>query len=530
MSSAPFVNVKLVLLMVGVLCVWHARPKMRTLALPAAVWIGAAAFAGVVGVDRWWSLVGPESTGNGLLLLGACAFLLVAGAATPDRMRARIPVWLVGTATAVAAVALVDRLGLDAVERFVGGLSLDGGTLGHPVFLAALMGAGVAAAVGLDRLPTTALAPILVVMTSALALSTKRVGWVSLAVGLAVALWRVRPPRRRSLVIVGVVAATLFTWTAVDAFARSGATPLSGAGRFSELASGSAQARVQALAGLGRAWTRRPVAGWGPGNTWSAHLSSARASELQLGERGVGDAHNLLMESAVTTGIVGLAALLVLGGLTIRRMRGGPRSLGWAAGAAAALGAAHLLQPVNVSLTPLLFLLAGLAGRSPPADDVLGDIENPSIRRRPRALARVARVGFAALLAGFLSLSLVCLAASALERHGRTYASESSLRAALKIAPARVSAAEALALHLAFDGRGGDVRAFREAVALAERTVQMHPWNPGVRFAAADVHLMLRDPATAAVWIARQRARFPGDPILPGGAQDPSGAGSGRSG
>lgn len=523
LSSAPFVNVKLVLLMLGVLAVWRGRPRARKLALSATVWIAAATLAGLVGVDRWWSLTGPENSGTGLLLLGASAFLLVAGASTPASIRGRIPLWLVGVCTAVATVSLLDRLLPGTLAGLLGGLKMDGSTLGEPVFLAALMAAGVAAAVGLDRLRLPALVPILVVLTSALALSTKRVGWISLAVGLAVALWRTRPARRRSLVIVGVVAATLLTWTAVDAFGNPGA-PISGARRFSQLATGSAQARAEALTGLGRAWRKRPVFGWGPGNTWSAHLSSAEAFELRFGERGVGDAHNLLVESAVTTGVVGLAALLVLCGSTLRHTRKGPRSMGWAAGAATALAVGHLLQPLNISLTPLLFLLAGLAGPSPPSDDGSGSAEpKPAARRRRWTPVTVGRTGARLLLAGALGVSLLLLVASALEGHGRKYASEWALRASLKIAPSRVSAAEELALHLAFDGRSGDTQAAREAVALATRTVRLHPWNPGVRLAAADVYLMLRNPEAAAVWLERQRARFPGDPVLPGGVQDPSG-------
>jgi hypothetical protein len=252
--------------------------------------------------------------------------------------------------------------------------------------------------------------------------------------------------------------------------------------------------------------------GWGPGNTWSAHLSAAKPSELRLGERGVGDAHNIIVESAVTTGAVGLAAFLALVGLTIRRMRHGPRSIGWAVGAVAGLGVSHLLQPMSISLTPLLFLLAGMAGPSPP------EVEAERLPR-PRFMRRA---GGALVAAAAIGLTGLLLVASMLEAHGVRYGEEWALRAATRMAPQRITAAEALALHLAFDGRAGDADAAREARDLAAATVRRHPLDPGVRLAAADVHVLLRDPQGAALWKARHRALFGGDPALRDGGRDPA--------
>ncbi len=519
-AFGPFVGIKLALVVVGVMSAWHGLPRTRTLLLPASAWITAAAVAGATGVDRWWSLVGPEDSGNGLILLAACALLLVVGNAVPTSLRTRIPLWFLGSCAAVSVVALVDRLASDTVTGVLGGLRLDGGaTLGQPVFVASLMAAGVAAAAGLERLRMPTLVGALVLFSTVLALTGKRVGWVAVAVGLAVVLWRARPTRQRAIVIVATVAITLGAWSAVDAVAPLG-KEAGGARRFSQLTSGSARARMQYLPGLGRAWRKRPLLGWGPGNTWSAHLASAKTSELQFGERGLGDAHNLVMESAVTTGIVGLIPFLLLAGITARLLWRGARSLGWAAGVAAALGVSHLLQPMNLSLTPMLFLFAGLACRAPPDLDAAPGARVPT-DGRGRMATRLTRIALGLLVAAALSLSMASLASSALEGYGKKYAEEWALRASTRIAPWRISAAEALALHLAFDGRYGDVQAAEEAVALATETVRRHPWNPGVRLAAADVYLLLRDHQTADMWIMRQRAVFPADPVLPGGVQDP---------
>lgn len=81
------------------------------------------------------------------------------------------------------------------------------------------------------------------------------------------------------------------------------------------------------------------------------------------------------------------------------------------------------------------------------------------------------------------------------------------------MAPWRLTAHEALAISLAVDGRAGDAAAAEEARAVADRVVQRHPLNPGVRLLAADVELLLRNfPATQA-WIREQLRVFPNDPI-----------------
>jgi O-antigen ligase len=101
----------------------------------------------------------------------------------------------------------------------------------------------------------------------------------------------------------------------VDHARRSHAVGVSIRGSaFGELQSGSAQGRLTAWSVLGRGWAARPVFGWGPGNAWPAFVSSGTPTELEA--RGYGDSHNILMEAAVTTGIVGLAAFLVLAGVT----------------------------------------------------------------------------------------------------------------------------------------------------------------------------------------------------------------------
>jgi O-antigen ligase len=498
-SHAPFVDVKLVVLLAGSLMLWAATRGPSRLTVPASVWVATTALAGLFGVDWWWSLFGPENTANGLVLLGSSGFLLIAGTRLPDSIRERIPVWLIGTSLAVGAVFILFRLWPETFDFLIPDLSFEGGTMGHPVFLSGVGMIGILATLALERLSVPRMTTILVLLASAMSLSTKRVGWVALAIGLGIAFWRMKPPRRRAILLVAVVAGTFLGWTVVGS---------SGAGRFTELTTDSAAARLTFTPPMARSVLERPVLGWGPGNVWGAFVSTATREEIEGGFRGTGDAHNIVLEVAVTTGVIGLAAFLFLGFRTVREMWRGPRTAGWAAGGAVGLFVYHLLQPNNVYLTPLMFLLAGMACRASPAEGV-----QPETPPRMRISPRAAHVVTGVLLAGGLLVSAINLTASVMEQYGKTYAYEGTLRASLQVAPRRVTTAEALALHLALDGRGGDEAAAAEAMALAERTVRLHPWNPGVRLVAADVHVLLMDLEGAERWVEEHLRYFPDDTI-----------------
>ena len=508
-SRGPFAEPKLVFAEAGALAIWISRPPVdQRLVLPAALWVTVLGLAGAVGVDPWWSLTGPENLLSGVLLLGTSAYVLVAGTGVPAALAARVPGWLVAVGTAASLTAAVSRLSPGLLDRVAPGLSFEGGTLGHPVFLSGLAATGIVAALGLRETRPAWLAVAVAALATGLALSTKRVGWVALAAGLLVAIPRLGTGRGRILLVAGTAIATLAAWTAADALLDLG--PVSGARRFGELGTDSARSRLVIHRVLGRAIVDRPLLGWGPGNTWSAYLANAEPGDVELAGRGVGDAHDLLLESATTSGVVGLAALLFLAVRVATILRRSPRSLGWAVGATVALVVLHLLQPVNVAMTPMLFLLAGLAAGAGPAH--VGGTEE--VRAVPVSV--VIRAVLGALLAAGLLASCLLLAASVLEHHGRTYAEAWALRASLRLAPGRVSAAEALAIHLALDGRSGDQAAAQEAERLAAATVSRHPWNPAVRLIAADVELLLRDVDGARAWLRRQSAQFPVDrAVLP---------------
>jgi O-antigen ligase len=452
----------------------------------------------VTGVDTWISLAGVDSNAGGLVLLGASGYALVAGASLPQDLVDRIPRWLLAATVPVSVVAIVWRFAPDVLLVLGRNMTYEGSTLGHPVFLSGMTAAAIAAAVGIRVRRRAWFVLALIVVASALSLSTKRSGLIAVVVGLTIALVRTRAGRARSMLVVGVVAGTLAAWTVASSFVPA-EQALSGVQRFEQLDSDSAAARVHITNALVRAWAERPVLGYGVGNTWTGYLKHATLEDVEVAHRGIADAHNIVLGTAASTGTVGLIALLALIGVVGWRAWKGPRRLGWAAGALAALFVTHLLQPVHTSLTPLMFLLAGVAAGSP----------GPA--RAARTPARAGRAAVGVLLSAGLVLSTLVLASSVLDRWGRSYNSTWALRTAMTLAPGRTWPVQSLVVYRAQDAAAGDAEAEREVLDLIDDLLARHPLNPDARMIAAQAGLMMNDPEYARMWLQRQMDAFPSD-------------------
>jgi hypothetical protein len=268
------------------------------------------------------------------------------------------------------------------------------------------------------------------------------------------------------------------------------------------------QDRIAVWGAQVRAVTDRPILGWGPGNEWSAFVTSATRGQIETATRYWADAHNLLIDVGVIAGLAGLAAfawLLVRLVPTLARLY--PRDRSWAAAAASTLAVYSLYEPLDVTLTSLMLLLAGAAAVARPSSDA-----EPA--SAPGPARRWGRAGVLALLVAATAIAGVGLASSGLEQWGRThFGSGWALERAWSIAPWRISAGEALALELALDGRSGDETAAAEARDLVDRLVEAHPRNPGVRLLAADVELLFENFPGTQVWIRRHLEVFPNDSI-----------------
>lgn len=512
-SRSAFLDVKILLLAGGTFLMWiGGLPLDRRIALPAFAWGGVVILAAIVGVDRVESLIGTVR-GSGLVLLLCVAALVAMAPSLPEGLLERARRWLLWTGLIVAVGAVTSRLAPELLEPIARRVAFVGSTLGNPVRLTALLAACIPALLAEKRWRWTAVLA-LVVLGLGLASAEERSAYVLPVVAIAATAWFVRPGWRRVATATGVIAAVLALWALAPTSAVSNAPTdrFTAVGQFQTL-EGERQ-RFAVYQVNVRAFADRPVFGWGPANTWSGFLSSGTADQIDVAGRNWADAHNIVLELAVVTGVIGLVAF---GWLVFRlapRTLRPPSGRRWAAAAAVTLVAFALVEPLDVVLTPLLFLLAGAA-----AGRMTGVVAVPSAAEAGRrgwspGISAAARAATVVVLAASTVLAAANLGASALEEWGHSHAESNwALRAARDFAPWRLTAAEALAISLAVDGRAGDDAAAAEARDVVGTVVERHPLNPGVRLLAADVELLLRNFPATQDWIREQLATFPNDSV-----------------
>lgn len=493
-SAAPFVDPKLVLLTVGALLLSLSRLEMdRAMTLLTGAWVLALAVASALGLDPLWSLLGAPNQGMGFIALASSAFLLAAGTGLPGELRRRAAEWLFWTGVVIAAIAVVGRfVDVGASTWRLGSLSA---TIGHRVFVGGLLAACAVAGLVVRTSWFSVLG--FVMLGSGLAVTAVRAAWLGALLGISWALWRGRHRIRGALAVVLPLVVALAGWTVADrALLPESEIEFSAAPRFAQLAEGSAAERPAVWQAYLRAWRHDLIVGSGPSTGWFGYLTNATPSEIQTAGRNYAYAHNLPLEVATTTGLLGLLALLALGLSIVIRIVRAPPEYACPAGALLALATIHALQPFNIVLTPLLFLSAGLA------------IPSGAHPVRVRKWITVLLVA-ATVLAG------TRLTASSLERYGSTYDSVTSLTWAGRIDARRLGADEELAYLLAF---GADLDEARRAREVLREMVAAHPWHPTVRLIAAEVEVLLNDPAAGRRWLDRHLDIFPVDPLALAGS------------
>lgn len=127
------------------------------------------------------------------------------------------------------------------------------------------------------------------------------------------------------------------------------------------------------------AFLDRPVAGWGVGNFRQAIQARLEGYSTQRTPRF--DAHNLIVEWAVTVGVIGCALFVAFAVLASHRARG-PLAIG-----AATIAASWVLQPAGLSTLPLALLMLGAATPSTDLQHYVGGV------RLPKAAAACLVVG-----------------------------------------------------------------------------------------------------------------------------------------
>jgi O-antigen ligase len=506
LSRGAFLDVKLLVLTAGTLLLWlSGLPVDRRVAVPAFVWAGVVVVAALAGVDPVESLVGTVR-GSGLVLLLCAATIVAIAPSLPAPLLERARGWLLTCGMAISVVAVTARVAPEILEPLARRVSFVGSTLGNPVRVSGFLAACIPAILAVRGRRAWREALLFGVLGAGLAAAEERSAYLLPVVALVAAAWFVRPGWRRVALAGGCIAVVLGLW----AFAPRGIVsdgPIeryTAVGQFQTL-TGERQ-RIALYGANARAVAERPILGWGPANAWSGYLSSGTASQIEQAGRNWADAHNLVLELAVVSGVAGLAAFgWLLVRLVPRAVRSSRSSAGrgWLLAAATTLAVYALVEPLDVVLTPLLFLLGGAAAGLETAAAEAG------ARRRPPI-----RIGVAVVVAGVCGITAVNLGASALEEWGHThYGSDWALRAATDLAPWRLTASEALATNLAVEGRAGDEVAEREARDVVDRLVGNHPMNPGVRLLAADVELLLQNLPGTQEWIRRHLTVFPNDTV-----------------
>ena len=425
----------------------------------------------------------------------------------PTALLDRARGWIVWTGILIAGIIVVGRLLPGAFDALAPRLDFRGSTFGNPVDAVGFLAVCVPAALAGPARATWRTVRVFAVLGAGFAVAEERSAYLLPVVALAATAWFVRPDRKRFGLAAGSIIVVVAVWALLPTSAIQGATSerYTAVGQFQTL-----EGERQRLAVYGanlRAVGERPLLGWGPANAWTGFLSSGTPQQIEQAGRDWADAHNLLLEFAVISGAIGLAAFGWLALRVAPRALRPPPARRWLAAGAVTLTVYAFVEPLAVVLTPLLFLLAGAAGG--------GRSVEPAPRpERPVGQGHVARAGAVVALAAVTSGAAVNLTASALEQWGHThYAADWSLRAATRVAPWRITASEALALSLAIDGRAGDEHAADEARDVVLGVVSDHPANPSVRLLAADVELLLRNFPGTQAWIHQQLEVFPSDTV-----------------
>ncbi len=363
---------------------WALLPALAGLGLPllvaagrrspagrwVVVWLGWAALATALAPQPVVALFGVYRIGTGLVFLAAVGGAWAIGARAAGGARLIANALLLGCA-ANALVGLVSVL----VDLSAFGVAPAGGRavgfFGNSVYLAELLCGGLWLALvrlspGLSGRRRGWVVAAGALIAAGIELSGSRAGLILAVAAGVVALWRGRAGGRVAAALVALVVAGGIALGAGVAAIASGTN--AGTDRVSTVAvadsgiSNRLETWREGLSALGS----RPLWGWGPGGTLAAigprrTLTIARAEGP---DAMFADAHDIVVESAVTTGVVGLILLLGWVGTAVAGARRRPTGEGLLGFAALVVGVS-LVEPMHVGVTPLAALALGAAGTWP---------------------------------------------------------------------------------------------------------------------------------------------------------------------
>ncbi len=348
-----------------------AAPARAMLAFLAVALVSAArsrsALVGMFGLYSW---------GTGWLFWCGAAGAWAVGRSLGDRGRRLVAGGLLAGAAVNATMAIVQevlRARGPVLGLYQGGQA--DGLMGNPIYLESLLLGALALALVAALRGRAAWLLLAALLSAALELSGERlaVPLLALLVVAGVAVSRTRRSLELAAVVVGAYGLTyLVTGRLLHTRLQTSVVH---------------NPRTLLWKSLAHAFLHDPLFGYGPGGTL---LAGTRYGSLALARRlGVAtyfaDAHDIVVEVAITTGLLGIAALGFFVVLGVRHAM--TPLLGFALLAVAV----ELVEPLNVGVTPLVLLAFGAAFK--------GAAQPARVRGRALAAVRGALVA-AALLAG----------------------------------------------------------------------------------------------------------------------------------
>lgn len=365
--GAPFWSPKAAVLLIGGAVGLSAlrnvvRSPARPVAIAAISYLALVATSTALSPAPLAAIFGAYNAGTGLLFLAACVGLWALGACVERSERNFV---LLATLTGIgisAVVGILQVADLIAVESLRSATRASG-LSGNAVYLGSLAAAAAAAGARLAQEHRWGLA-VAALGAFVVQLSGTRSGLLFAALAAVAGAMAARGPTR--VLILGAVLSGVALGSVVaewqGASSASGRVSAVSAGSSGDqLSSGGNQVRLEVWSASRHAIARRPLFGHGPGRYRAATSAdqSLREAQLEPGDVVYDDGHNILVQHLVTTGAAGTLALVAWLTLALRRARGP-----WA-WFAVVLALMALFQPLEVGVTPFLFLALGVAGAAP---------------------------------------------------------------------------------------------------------------------------------------------------------------------
>jgi O-antigen ligase len=452
---APRVAILLVLASLGVVALVRLVGDGDRAAMAAGALVVVAVVSSLLSPQPRMSFLGLYTIGNGTIFVVALACVWALGRTIGAAGLHRAAVAVAAGAVANAAVGIIQvglKAGFFPFEPYQRNRA--SGLLGNPVQLGVVMVGAIAFFAVRPGRPTVVRLAAIALFAAALQVSGSRASLLLSVLVPTVALGLARRWRHLGLTLAALAVGVALASVVPSASGGGATTRLASTGGDSSLPS-----RIEMWKAGASAVAERPLIGHGPGRFRAATLPhrSLAAVVAEGPGRYFGDAHNLAVEYATGTGLLGLLALAAWIGLSFRRGRGP-----WAV-LAVALLAGHASQPQMVGTTPLLFFALGA---SAPRID--------AVRRGAAWLVTAGVAAVAAVAAGTLLVAEFAL------NQARLDLAVDQAKRAERLLPGWPVGPAAVAQSYSFEGRvTGDPAKTAEAVAWRRRATGRDPFDPG---------------------------------------------------